>query len=118
MRVNLSNEFTKIVQYFGDSCVFLKQKFPKKKLKLTILGAEHVENWSNYSSNAHSALFDVWAMASVLKSLNVNMTFKDFIPGLVKKSSFSPRRSSKTDFGRYYESLFFNPKSFLDYRKM
>ena len=80
-RLNLSNEFMELVQYFSDTCVLLKQRFPKKKLKLTVLGGEHIENWSSYSSNAHSALFDVWVMAMVLKALDQKITLSDLIPG-------------------------------------
>ena len=42
---------------------------------MTILGAEFIPNWSSVSRNAHSALFDVWAMVKIVQHLG--LTFRD-----------------------------------------
>jgi len=79
-RVDQMARFLKIVDFFGDTYVSLKTKFPKKKLKLTVLGAEIISNWHLYAKNAHSALFDVWVMIKVFKHFNLNFATEEMQP--------------------------------------
>lgn len=78
-RLNLIDRFIKRVDLAGDTFVTMKEKFgPKKKLKLTVLGEEYIPNWNNYGGKAHSALFDVWVMISVMKYANFYFTPENF----------------------------------------